>query len=152
MNVRHPGFRSLSTTIASPAMTQDFTKIGIQPAPPPDDALTETIRAGLPPASGKAGFARALDKLTGDVPPGADAPTKPLRKFIAGSSALLHVLKYGVGAAAAFVVGLIFCYAGLEDKFSPQRFAIGIGALAVAFLLARAAWGAARALHSISKA
>jgi hypothetical protein len=133
-------------------MTQDFTKVGIQPELPPGDALTETIRHGLPPASGKAGLARAWGKLTGDVPPGADAPTKPMRKFIAGSSALLHVLKFGFGALVALIIGLMFCYVSIADAFSAQRLAIGIGGLAAACLLGRWSWQAARELRSIAKA
>jgi len=133
-------------------MTQDFTKVGIQPELPPGDDLTETIRHGLPRATGKAGLARAWGKLTGEVPPGADAPTKPLRKFIAGSWALLYVLKYGFGAVVALMVGLMFCYVSITDGFSAQRFAIGIGGFAAAFIMGRWSWHAARELRSISKA
>jgi len=133
-------------------MTQDFTKVGIQPELPPGDGLTETIRHGLPRATGKAGLARAWGKLTGDIPPGADAPTKPLRKFIAGSWALLYVLKYGFGAVVALMVGLMFCYVSIADEFSAQRLAIGIGGLAGAFIMGRWSWHAARELRSISKA
>lgn len=133
-------------------MTQDFTKVGIQPKLPPGDHLTETIRHGLPPASGKAGLARAWGKLTGEIPPGADAPTKPLRKFIAGGWALLYVLRYAFGAVVALLVGLMFCYVSIADEFSAQRLAIGIGGLAASFLMGRSSWRAARELKSISKA
>jgi len=133
-------------------MTQDFTKVGIQPELPPGDGLTEVIRHGVPPASGKAGMARAWGKLTGDIPAGADAPTKSLRKFIAGSSALLHVLKFGFGAIVALIIGLMFCYVSIVDEFSAQRCAIGIGGLAAALIMGRWAWQAARELRSISKA
>ena len=133
-------------------MTQDFTKVGIQPKLPPGDGLTETIRHGVPPASGKAGLARAWGKLTGEVPLGADAPTKPLRKFIAGSSALLHVLKHASGALLALIIGSMFCYVSISDEFSAQRVAIGIGGLAAAFIMGRWSWHAARELQSISKA
>ena len=132
-------------------MTQDFTKIGIQPKPP-DDALTDMIRNGVPPVSGKAGLTRMLDKLSGDVPLGADAPTRPLRKFIAGSWALQHMVKYGLGAALLLLAGLAFCWVSVKGEFSLRNLALGVACLAAAFVLGRAARGEARALRSISKA
>lgn len=131
-------------------MVQDYTKIGIQPEQAEaSDPLTEAVRAGT---SQKPGLGMIVKKLTGEIPMGIDAPTKGLRKGIAGASELLAVLRYGFGAAVFLLVGCVFMYAGVASGFAPKSFAFGIGNLALSALFGRWTLHAAKNLRSIARA
>lgn len=131
-------------------MVQDYTKIGIQPEQAePSDPLTEAIRAGT---SQQPGLGMAIKKLTGEVPMGSDAPTKGLRKGIAGAWELLAVVKYGLGTVFFLLFGCLFTYFGVAPAFAPTFFALGIGGLALSALCARWTLHAARNLRSIARA
>jgi hypothetical protein len=131
-------------------MVQDYTKIGIQPEPAEEpDPLTELIRAG---SSQQPGLGMAVKKLTGEVPMGADAPSKGLRKGITGAWELLSVVKYGFGTVFFLLFGGVFTYFGVVPAFAPTLFAFGIGGLALSALSARWTLHAARNLRSIARA
>jgi hypothetical protein len=131
-------------------MAQDFTKIGIQPEQAEaSDPLTEAIRHGT---SQQPGLGMAVQKLTGEVPMGSDAPTKGLRKGIAGAAELYAVLKYGFGTAVFLLFGCAFTYVGVAPAFAPKLLAFGIGSLALSALFARWTLHAARNLRLIARA
>ncbi|MET0855701.1 MAG: hypothetical protein ABWY27_03025 [Telluria sp.] len=132
---------------------QDFTKVGIQPeqAETPD-SLTEAIRAGLPPGSARSGWEIGVKKLTGEIPMGMDAPTKGLRKFTAGASELLVVLRCGFGTLAFLLSGGFCSYTGLSKGFDFKWLAFAMGSLVMAGLFARGTLHAVRNLRSILKA
>ena len=134
-------------------MVRDFRKIGLQAKPAERrDPLTEAIRTGLPSPSGPAGAKLAVDKLAGTQPMGIDAPTKGLRKLIAGGSELHSVLEYGFGAVFFLLLGVACCYLALSERFDLNIFGFGIGSLALGAFLLRSALRALRNLRSISRA
>jgi hypothetical protein len=134
-------------------MGQDFSKVEIQPEPAePSDPLTEAVRTGIPPQSGLSGLKLGVEKLTGAVPMGIDAPTKGLRKAIGGGWELLSVLKHGFCALFFLLLGVACCYFGVKDKFEIEVLALGVASLVLAAVLGRLALQAARNLGSIAKA
>jgi hypothetical protein len=134
------------------SMTVDFTK-DMQPSEEgPEDSLTQAVRHGIAPRSGLAGLGLALDKLTGHVPLGIDAPTKAGRKVIAGSWALLGVLKYGALGLFFLLVGIGFCFTGMHGRIDFKLLGFGLGGLLLGAVSTRWAIHAARNLRSIARA
>ncbi len=132
-------------------MVQDFTKVGIPQEPEERDPLTDVVRSGIKPPMGREGLRLGIQKLTGTVPLGVDAPTKGLRKFIGGGWELLSFLKFGFLAVVFLVVGVAFCYFGAEGQHFGLKM-VGLASLALCAVLARFAFHAARNLRSIAKA
>lgn len=132
-------------------MVQDFTKAGMQAAEP-TEPLTETVRTGLPPASGWAGLERGLGKLTGAVPPGTDAASKGQRKAISGSWVLLRLFRHSFFALFFGLLGLAWCYAGVRGPLNYTVLSYGLVSLALAVPFVRWALQGLRDLRAIAKA
>ena len=117
-----------------------------------DDDLTRRVRQGVFADSGKEGLRLAMDKLTGNVPLGVNAPTKSLRKLIGGGGELLEFLVSGGLGLLLLLLGTVFLWVGIGVP--PDWSVLGVGAalVLIALLALRSARTALRKLRAIARA
>lgn len=94
-------------------------------------ALQHIVQNGVGVQRSDAAVDVMLGKLTGNLPPGADAPTFANRKKIISLNLLLSVLKLGFGFILFAGLGALFVWAAADD-LSGNMMLIAIG---VAFLV-----------------
>jgi hypothetical protein len=116
------------------------------------DEIERLVREGVKPKTMKERFQLMADKLTGNVPLGADASRKGLRKGIAGSAELLSLIKFGVFGLLLVVFGAMFLFVGLHGQFNVDVFSIGALLLILGIWSLREARKAGRNRRAISKA
>jgi hypothetical protein len=116
------------------------------------EEVARFVRDGVKPEDVKERLQLAADKLAGNVPLGADASSKSLRKGIAGSAELLAIIGHGLFGLLLVVLGALFLSVGLQAHFNLDIFSIGALLLILGMWSLRAARRAARNLRAISKA
>lgn len=118
-----------------------------------DAAITALVRTGVQPENFRERLRLVAQQATGDVPRGVDAPTRGLRKGIAGAHALLSVVRNSLVGFILAGLGLLFTWAGVYTRpIYWYAVALGGALLLVGGWLLRSAWRGRRQLRAILRA
>ena len=120
--------------------------------PADEEAVTAMIRDGVEAADDlKSAVVLAYDKMAGNVPLGATAPNKGLRKCIGASHEVLSVIKWSIRGIILAPIGLL-CLSSYSSGSGPSALVLGVGFLALGLFSMHCAYHSYRTLRAILRA